>query len=232
MKNVTRPRPASASPPPWASSKSSEKSKVPVRLQSITMPIRKNDVARLGDPEGLHRRARRLGPRVPVADQEVGAEAHQLPADEELDEVGGEHDPHHREREQRLVGVVAAEGGRRLVGEIAERVDLDQEGHEGHQDQHQGGVGVREHAHRGEHAVLHRDPVPEHPARHVRHRRAPRRDRAHQRGQRDHDREPRGRLPGAAKRDDEAQDQEGEAGRQPGPEREVAGDGHESSAIP
>ena len=41
MKNVTRPRPASASPPPCASSKSSAKSKVPVRLQSITMPIRK-----------------------------------------------------------------------------------------------------------------------------------------------------------------------------------------------
>ena len=67
------------------------------------------DVARLGRPERLHRRPRRLGPLVPVADQQIGAEPDQLPADEELDEVGREHEPHHREREERLVGVVAAE---------------------------------------------------------------------------------------------------------------------------
>jgi len=41
MKAITRPRPVRASLPPWAISNSSEKSKVPVRLHSITMPIRK-----------------------------------------------------------------------------------------------------------------------------------------------------------------------------------------------
>ena len=66
-------------------------------------------VAGLGRPERLDRRARRLGPLIPVADQQVGAEADQLPADEELEEVRREDEPHHREREERLVGVVAAE---------------------------------------------------------------------------------------------------------------------------
>ena len=183
-------------------------------------------VARLGDPERLHRRARRLGPCVPVADQEVGAEAHQLPADEELDEVGGQHQPHHREREEGLVGVVAAERGRRLVGEVAERVHLHQERHQRDQDQHQGGVGVGEHAHRGEHPVLHRDPLPEDPPRHVRHRGVPREDRGDQGAGGEHDGEHRGRGAGAPQRHDEAQEQEGQAGGEPGPEREVAGRGH------
>ncbi len=184
------------------------------------------DVPRLGDPERLHRGAGRLRTLVPVADQEVGAKPHQLPADEQLDEVGGQHQAHHREGEEGLVGVVAAEGRRRLVGQIAERVDLHQKRHQRDQDQHQGGVGVGEHAHRREHAVLHRDPLPEDPACHVGHRRPPGQDRAGEGPGREDDRQP-GRGPsGAAERHHETQQQERQSGRQPGPQRVVAGRGH------
>ena len=94
------------------------------------------DVAGLRDPERLDRRARRGGALVPEADQQVRAEADQLPAHEQLQEVRRERQPHHREREQRLIGVVAAERGRRLVVQVAERIELHQQRHERDEAEH------------------------------------------------------------------------------------------------
>ena len=65
------------------------------------------EVAKASRHEGLERRGRRIrqvGIRPasacaiePEADQQVGREAHQLPADEEHQEVGAEHQDQHRE---------------------------------------------------------------------------------------------------------------------------------------
>ena len=73
---------------------------------------------------------------IPEADQQVRADADQLPADEELQQIRREHHAHHREGEQRLERVVAAERRRRLVAQIAGRIDLHQQRHQRHQQQH------------------------------------------------------------------------------------------------
>ena len=78
------------------------------------------DVAGLRRPERLERGARRFRLPIPEANQEIRADADQLPAHEELQEIRREHHAHHREREQRLEGVVAAERGPRLIAQIAE----------------------------------------------------------------------------------------------------------------
>ena len=113
-------------------------------------PQQEAHVAELRHPEGLDRRPRGRRALVVEADQEVGAEAHQLPEDEELEEVRREDEPQHREREERLVEVVAPERGRRLVGQVAERVELDQPGDQRHQGRHRGGQRVHVHADRRE----------------------------------------------------------------------------------
>jgi hypothetical protein len=74
-------------------------------------PDEEAHVRGLGDPEGLDGGPSRLRARVPVADEEVGAETHQLPADEELGEVRGEHQSHHREGE-RATGTCSSGRGR------------------------------------------------------------------------------------------------------------------------
>src|SRR5207245_8454974 len=85
------------------------------------------EVAELGDPERLHGRARRGPARVPVTDQEVRTEAHQLPEHEDLDEGRREHEPEHGEREERLERVVPAERRWTLVAEVRQRIDLHEE---------------------------------------------------------------------------------------------------------
>ena len=180
------------------------------------------DVARLRRPERLHRRPGRLGPLVPVPDQQIGAEADQLPADEELDEVGREHEPHHREREERLVGVVAPEGRRRLVGQVAEGVELDEEGHARHEHEHQRGVGVREDADARERARLHGDPRPDPEAEAAARRDRPRPDRAGERPRGQQGGQIGGGPAGAAQRHHEREQQERRRGKQDGGERERA----------
>src|SRR3972149_5941650 len=81
------------------------------------------EVADLRDPERLHRGARRRGGLGPVPDEQVGAEPDQLPEHEHLKEARREHEAEHREGEQRLVGVVAAERRRRLLAEGGGRGD-------------------------------------------------------------------------------------------------------------
>ncbi len=98
------------------------------------------DVAELGDEEGLEGGgAGGLGLPV-VADEEVGADAHDFPADQQQHQVAGVDDQQHRgseERDQRGVGGVA-----RIVAQIAGGVDLHTGRHDPDQDRHQHGEAV------------------------------------------------------------------------------------------
>jgi hypothetical protein len=57
------------------------------------------EVAQARGDEGFERGGRRIGAVVPEADQQVRAEAHQLPADEDDQEVRRQYEDQHRERE-------------------------------------------------------------------------------------------------------------------------------------
>ena len=77
---------------------------------------------------------------IPVADEQVGAEADQLPEDEGHDEVVRQHDAGHREHEEREAGEVA--GLRFIVLHVSEREDVDQRADAGDDDHHAGGKAV------------------------------------------------------------------------------------------
>ena len=75
---------------------------------------------------------------VPVADQQVGAETNAFPAEEQLQQIVRRHQHQHGEGEQRQIGEepVARE---RIMRHVADRIDMDQHGDEGHhRDHHRG----------------------------------------------------------------------------------------------
>ncbi len=82
----------------------------------------KGDIAELGDQERLEGGGARLGRLPVVAHEEVRADAHDLPADQEHHQVAGVDDEQHRGGEEgdesRVRGVA------RVVAQIARRVDL------------------------------------------------------------------------------------------------------------
>ena len=80
------------------------------------------DVAELGDQEGLDGGGAGLGRLPVVADQEVRADAHDLPADQQHHQVAGVDDEQHRGGEQGDESGVR--GVARVVAQIARRVDL------------------------------------------------------------------------------------------------------------
>ena len=89
-----------------------------------------------GDQERLHGPGARVGELPVVRDQEVGAGAHQLPADEQHPQVVGGHDGDHRageQRHQRGVRRVA-----RVAGEVPQGVHLHQERDRRGEQQHRG----------------------------------------------------------------------------------------------
>jgi hypothetical protein len=98
------------------------------------------DVADAGHQERLHRGGRRLRQPAVVADQQVRADAHDLPADQQHDEVAGDHDQQHGGREQTDLGGVRAVPV--VVGEVRGRVQLDGERDRAHGDRHVRGRGV------------------------------------------------------------------------------------------
>ncbi len=93
----------------WAFSKSSVNSKVPVADHRSTMPTMKPTSPSFVIQNAFTAALRGGRTLVPEADQEIRAEPDQLPEDEHLQESGSEHEAQHREDEERLVGVVAAE---------------------------------------------------------------------------------------------------------------------------
>ena len=67
-----------------------------------------HDVADPGDQEGLLGRRGRRGLGIPEADEQVGAQPHQLPEDEHLEVVRCQDQAEHHADEQGYIGVVAA----------------------------------------------------------------------------------------------------------------------------
>ena len=84
--------------------------------------------------ESLLRRGHGLRLRVVEADQQVGAHAHQLPEEVHLEDVGGNHQPHHTHREEREEGIVALEAPFAL--HVAQRVDVDHQRDRGDHHEH------------------------------------------------------------------------------------------------
>ncbi len=163
------------------------------------------EVAELGRPERLHRRARRGRPRVPVADQQVRAETDQLPEHEHLEVRRREDEPQHREREQRLVDVVAAERRGGLVVEIRERVELHEQRHERDEHEHRHRQVVDQEPHRGHRAAVARQPRHDERAPHAP---EPRAQRDHERRRHREDAHPPGERAAMPQRAREGQEQE------------------------
>ena len=84
--------------------------------------------------EGLEVRVDRRRPLVPEADQQVGHQPDRLPAEEQLHEVVAHHEHQHREREERDVREEARVA--RIVGHVADGVDVHHQRHERDDDQH------------------------------------------------------------------------------------------------
>ena len=87
-------------------------------------------VADPGDQEGLLRRLSRRLELVPEADEQVRAQAHDLPGHEGEQQVVGEDEAQHGGREQREHRVVPADA--LVIVHVADRVDLNARRHERH----------------------------------------------------------------------------------------------------
>ena len=98
------------------------------------------DVADGVHDEGLARRQHGRVALEPEADEQIGTEANQGPADDQPDEVAGEDEQEHREDEEVHVGEEAREAG--ILPHVADRVDVDQEADPGDHQDHQGGKGI------------------------------------------------------------------------------------------
>jgi hypothetical protein len=120
-----------------------------------------------GEPDVAHpvheeRLLARQGRRVlaePEADQEVAAEAHQLPGDEDRQPAVAEDEQQHREHEQVEVGEESPVA-RRIVGHVADRVDVDQQA-DRRDDDEQHGRQVVDDKGRLDVEAARRDPVPQ-----------------------------------------------------------------------
>ncbi len=101
---------------------------------------REAEVADAVDEEGLDRGGVGLGLVVPEADQEVAREPDALPAEEQLRQIVGRHQHQHGEGEERQIREEARLV--RIVGHVADRIEVDQRGHRRHHHQHHGGERV------------------------------------------------------------------------------------------
>lgn len=98
------------------------------------------DVAELGDQEGLEGGCSGLGCLPVVADEEVRADAHDLPADQEHHQVAGVDDQEHRGGEEGDEGRVGGVAG--VVAEVGGGVELYAGGDDGDEDGDQNGEAV------------------------------------------------------------------------------------------
>ena len=85
------------------------------------------------------------GTVVPEANQQVGAHAHQLPEDIDLQQVRADHQPQHGTAEQGQIGEKPHIA--RVVGHVAIGINHHQQGDGGHQRQHHGREGIHPEAH-------------------------------------------------------------------------------------
>ena len=119
---------------------------VPAQASSDDDGQQHADVTDPGDQERLDRGGPRRRALAVMADQQVGGQAHDLPADQQQHQVGGVDDEHHRRGEQRHrrgVGRVAGRGvGRALAGQVGHRVQLHAEGDHADRDRDHRGQAV------------------------------------------------------------------------------------------
>ena len=102
------------------------------------------DVTDAGGDERLDRGVGVLLHLPPMPDQQVGAEPHDLPPDQQLDQVVGDDNGEHRRREDREDDV---EPGEPLVGvHVAQRVDVHHQRDRGDDDEHDRGEPIHEDA--------------------------------------------------------------------------------------
>ena len=101
---------------------------------------RKAEVADAVDEERLLGRQCRRAAAVPEADQQVARQADQLPGREQQQEVVGQDQQQHAEHEQVEVGEEAPAA--RVVGHVADRVDVDEHADRRHHDQQHRGQRV------------------------------------------------------------------------------------------
>src|SRR2546428_1303353 len=94
------------------------------------------DVSDAVNEDRLLRGSRRFRLVVPKSDQQIRAEAHDLPENQELQEVVCGYSAEHRRREQTHLGVVARLA--LLLVHVSERIDKNQETEERHEDKHEG----------------------------------------------------------------------------------------------
>jgi hypothetical protein len=94
------------------------------------------------DHERLDARIGRRAAPVPEADQRVGGEAHERPADDQQHEVARQHQQQHREDEEVEVAEVARVTA--ISIHVGDRVDVDQEAHAGYDERHEDGQWVDE----------------------------------------------------------------------------------------
>ncbi len=128
------------------------------------------EVADAIDDEGLVARRRVGQVAEPEADQQIGTEPDALPADEHQQQVVAEHQQQHREAEQVHVGEEAPDAVVAL--HVADRVDVDEQAHPRHHEQHHAAQGIEGEGDRDiqprQRAPTHADPAPEllgdHPA--------------------------------------------------------------------
>src|SRR5256886_2623978 len=90
------------------------------------------DVSHTGHKERLLRGSRRFRLVVPKSDQQIRAEAHDLPENQELQEVVRAYSAEHPRREQTHLGVVARLA--LLLVHVSERINKNQETEERHED--------------------------------------------------------------------------------------------------
>ncbi len=105
------------------------------------------DEAEIADPvdqKGLEVGVDRRFLRVPEADQQVGHQAHRLPAEEQLQEVVAHHQHEHGEGEQRNVGEETLIAG--VILHVADGVDVHHQRDEGHHQHHHRGERIDEEA--------------------------------------------------------------------------------------
>ena len=101
------------------------------------MPEPEAEVADPVDDEGLLGGARGRRLLVPVADEEVAAQADRLPPDVQHQEVVAQDQQQHAEHEEVQVGEEAPQAP--IAVHVADRVDVDQQAHAAdHQQQHGG----------------------------------------------------------------------------------------------
>ena len=130
-------------------------SSVPRRGEDEHDPEREPDVADAVDDERLLGGQRRGPLAVPEPDEQVARQAHQLPGDEDDQEVAREDQQQHREHEQVQVGEEAPVA--RVVAHVADRVDVDQQADRRDHDEQAGGQVVDEEPD-VDHEVAGRDP--------------------------------------------------------------------------